>query len=251
MSPRRRVLTALAAALVSGAPKPFAAARGANALSVEGPSGLQLDDGRTAKLLGYVVPGDLSPTPTERSRVAAVRARLSELLAHKIVLEPLGEDRLGRLEVLARTEDGRLVPELILEEGLAWAWPDGVDAAIARVLLAAEARARAARRGLWADAELGEQDARGIAPEPIRFVVAVGTVVRSGQSARFLYLDLGPERRRDLVVRVPAAALPAFRRMGLRAERLLGRRLRVRGWLFPAPGPTIEIDDPLSLEVVE
>ncbi|MDW8341168.1 MAG: thermonuclease family protein [Geminicoccaceae bacterium] len=252
---RRGFSAALAAsalaALARGRRPARAAPIDAAVAEVEGPDRLRFGDGRIARLLGYVVPGDLSPAPADLSRALRTKARLAELAAQGLRFEILGEDRYGRLEALARTPDGRLVAELFVEEGLAWAWADGLPAPAGRLLLAAEERARKARRGLWAEPALAEQDARGIAPEPIRFVVAVGRVHRIGRGALFFYVDLGPDRRSDLALRIPERAAPAFRRAGLAPERLEGKRLRVRGWLFATRGPTIETEDPLSVEVLE
>lgn len=252
----RRCLLGVGAACAAGGaffpPARVAAGAGPPGIAaVPGPDRLRLADGRIARLLGYVVPGDLSPTPPALSFVEPVRARLAALVeAGGLALEVLGEDRYARLEVVARTAEGRLVPAILVEEGLAWAWADGLPLAQGRLLLEAEGRARAVARGLWAEPALGEQEARGIRPEPIRFVVAVGTVARIGRGERFLYLDLGPDRRRDLSLRIPTAALAGFRKAGLRLDRLEWRKLRVRGWLFEARGPMIESEDALSIEVL-
>ncbi|MCS6779026.1 MAG: thermonuclease family protein [Geminicoccaceae bacterium] len=251
----RRQLLEAAAPLAAAALLPLhARAARADALAVaavEGPDRLRLEDGRIARLLGYVVPGDLSPAPPALSFVEPVRRRLASLVeAGGLALEVVGVDRYERVEVVARSAEGRLVAAVLVEEGLAWAWADGLPLTIGRALLEAEGRARAAGRGLWALPSLAEQEARGIAAEPVRFVVAVGTVARIGRGERFLYLDLGPDRRGDLSVRIPTGALSAFRKAGLRPDRLEGRRLRVRGWLFAARGPMIETEDPLSIEVL-
>ncbi|MCL6608827.1 MAG: thermonuclease family protein [Geminicoccaceae bacterium] len=145
---------------------------------VEGPDRLRLADGRIVRLLGLVVPGDLSPAPAGPERVAAARRRLEELVAAgPLELEGLGEDRLGRVLGKVRTADGRLFQRELVAAGLAWAFPDGLDRASARELLAAEAEARAARRGLWAEPSLAVQDAARVTAEPVRFAVVEGEVV--------------------------------------------------------------------------
>jgi micrococcal nuclease len=245
---RRGLLLALAAALLAG---PARARERVSGAVVDGPDRLRLADGRIVRLLGLVVPGDLAPAPDGPERVAAARRRLEELLAEgPLDLEALGEDRLGRVLGKARTADGRLVQRELVAAGLAWAFPDGLDRASAGELLAAEAEARAARRGLWAEPSLAVQDADRVAAEPPRFAVVEGTVARIGRSEAFGYLDFGAGRR-DFTVRIPAAALPAFRRAGLEPDRLAGRRLRVRGWLFEAGGAMMEVEEALQIEVLE
>jgi micrococcal nuclease len=245
---RRGLLLALAAALLAGP------ARGGERVSgavVDGPDRLRLADGRIVRLLGLVVPGDLAPAPDGPERVAAARRRLEELVAAgPLELDVLGEDRLGRVLGRVRTADGRLVQRELVAAGLAWAFPDGLDRASAGELLAAEAEARAARRGLWAEPSLAVQNADRVTAEPLRFAVVEGRVARIGRSEAFGYLDFGAGRR-DFTVRIPAAALANFRRAGLEPDRLAGRRLRVRGWLFEAGSAMMEVEEALQIEVLE
>ena len=245
---RRGLLLALAAAPLAGP------ARGGERVSgavVDGPDRLRLADGRIVRLLGLVVPGDLAPAPDGPERVAAARRRLEELVAAgPLELDVLGEDRLGRVLGRVRTADGRLVQRELVAAGLAWAFPDGLDRASAGELLAAEAEARAARRGLWAEPSLAVQNADRVTAEPLRFAVVEGRVARIGRSEAFGYLDFGAGRR-NFTVRIPAAALANFRRAGLEPDRLAGRRLRVRGWLFEAGSAMMEVEEALQIEVLE
>ncbi len=245
----RRALLAGLLALLGTAP---ALGEPAAGVRVAGPRMLQLEDGRTVLLAGVVVPGELWPAPGGPERVAAAAALLAErLAAGDPELEPLAGDRYGRILALARAADGGLLQEALVEAGLAYAFPDGLPQATARALLAAEARARAAGRGLWAVPDLAEQPAARVAAEPPRFAVVTGRIVAVGRSEAFTWLNFGADRRQDLTVRIPAAALRAVRRGGLDPARLEGRRVRVRGWLFAAGGAMIEVDDALQLEVLE
>lgn len=244
---RRGLLLGLAATLVV---KGAAAGERVARASVEGPDRLRLEDGRLVRLLGIVVPGDLSPAPAERAHAA--QRRLEDLVtAGPLELEIRGEDRLGR--VLARVWDaeGRLLQHELVAAGLAWAFPEGLDRESARALLAAEAEAREARRGLWADPDLAVQDATRIAADPLRFAVVEGRVARVGRSEAFTWLDFGEGRRRDFTVRIPAAARRSFRRAGLDPDQLAGRRLRVRGWLFASGGAMMEVEEAVHVEVLE
>ncbi len=245
---RRTVLVGLLALLAAGA----AAAEAGAGARVVGPRLLELADGRRVLLAGVVVPGELWPAPGGGDRVEAARALLGERLSiGPPELEPLAHDRYGRLLALARAADGRLLQEALVEAGLAYAFPDGLPPSAARDLLATEARARTAGRGLWAVPELAEQPAARVAAEPPRFAVVTGRVEAVGRSEAFTWLNFGADRRQDLTVRIPAASLRAVRRGGLDPARLEGRRVRVRGWLFAAGGAMIEVEDALQVEVLE
>ena len=80
------------------------------------------------------------------------RRRNKELvLTRKVRLEfgPRREDPYGRLLAYVYLEDGRLVNEILLEEGLAWLY-DWKGLRLRRRLLLAQRRALSGRRGLWA-----------------------------------------------------------------------------------------------------
>ena len=139
---RRPLLLALAAGRVAEAA--FGAdpvlAEDLAIAAVEGPSLLRLADGRRLRLSGIVVPGELSPAADGEARARAATSRLEALLARgSLAIEIHGQDRLGRLAALVRTGDGRTVQEILLHEGLAWAFCDGLPEPLGRAFLAAEA----------------------------------------------------------------------------------------------------------------
>jgi len=105
---------------------------------------VRTDDGRTVKvrLAAIDAPERGQPFGTK------ARDRLAAMTMGKVVtIRDRGEDRYGR--TLADIEvDGRDVGRQIVSEGLAWHYRRFSDD---QELAAAEAAARAARNGLWAD----------------------------------------------------------------------------------------------------
>lgn len=83
-------------------------------------------------------------------RQARERTR-SLLVGRKVAVKPLSRDRYGRLVADLTSADGVDVATSLTEEGLAWWYVK--YAPTATHLNRAEAAARAARRGLWADAQ--------------------------------------------------------------------------------------------------
>lgn len=202
---------------------------------------LRLTDGGEVTLDGIVVPPRLDP---------GARARLAALAAEAdVTLQASGVDRHGRAMVRALGAGGDLADRLVAE-GLAYAAP-GAAAEQLRRRLALEAQARDERRGLWADPELALQDARRVRAEPARFAVVDGRISRTGAGDRWIYLNFGDDRRVDFTVRFAAAQAASFRRAGLDAKKLEGRRVRARGWLSSQDGPMIELSTPLQIEVIE
>ena len=78
-----------------------------------------------------------------------------------------------------------------------------------------------------------------------------GRVRAVARAAEFVYLNFGEDWRRDFTVRADARDAARFARQGLDLERLEGREIVVRGLLFEANGPMIELAHPAQIEVME
>ena len=147
-----------------------------------------------------------------------------------------------------------------------WLQAELVEAGAARVmrhadnragmaeLLAIEARARAAGRGLWSERQFAvrDPDPDALAQDEGSLQLVEGRIVeatrlRNGR----LYLNFGSDYRTDFTVSVEAADMPAFEAAGLDAAMLESRRVRVRGWVEMDNGPMIRIDHPERIEVLE
>lgn len=83
------------------------------------------------------------------------KKRLGKLVARKHVrIEVLDTDRYGRNVALVRTADGTLANEEMVRAGLAWVYDEYCTRDdICQPLRTAQAEARTAGRGLWADSE--------------------------------------------------------------------------------------------------
>lgn len=136
---------------------------------------------------------------------------------------------MGRLE----NPGGESLQEALLRAGLAvLSRPDAPPA-----LLAAEAQARTARRGLWAGGGFPmtteETDFRE------GFATVTFTVHRADMAAGYLYLNTEEDWRRDFTVRVAEDDLTAI--FGGEVPALAGCTLEVRGHLFFYGGQMIEV----------
>ena len=153
-----------------------------------------------------------------------------------------GRDRWGRVPgrvILAA--DGTDLATLLVQEGLALVDVGGADGLCRPDLLAQEAPARAARRGIWSAVPLSADDPQAVAARAGRFAVIEGRVVGVGERARWTYLNFGRDFSRDFAVSISRRNWEAMRRAGLSAEALTGRRVRVRGIVEIRRAPGIEI----------
>jgi hypothetical protein len=218
--------------------------------AVLGADEIGLADGRSLRLAGVQVPaeGEAGMAPTAEILAGWIAGRT-------LILEPVPPplDRHGRLRAQARTAGGRrwLQGELV-GQGLALVAPaPDVPASVLADLLAIERAARAARRGLWAAGRHGPLPAERATAGMGDYVLVTGRVRSVAPAQSFVYLNFGDDWRRDFTVRATKARARSFTREGLDLARLAGRNLLVRGWLFAANGPMIELVHPAQIEVAE
>ena len=238
------LLALLPPSAAAAAPCPLVAVGAAKVAAVRDGRTLLLADGRELRLAAIEV--------TEQSRAA-----LQALAAGRALrLAKLGpdRDRYGRLVAFAFAGSSQQsVQEMLLEDGQARVSARVGDKACADALLAAEARARAARRGLWADpnfAPLAAENWRRLQGERGRFALVEGKVLSVRESGGTIYVNFGRRWTRDFSVIILHRNARSFAAAGLAPKALEGQRVRVRGWLERRRGPVIEADAPEQIELV-
>jgi micrococcal nuclease len=239
-NPRRRSLALLALALTLAAPPAAADGRPTVVAADE----LRLADGRGVRLAGVHVP------PADEA-MAALAGWLGQG-SPSLEPEPPPLDRHGRLRAQVRTAGGIWLQGELVRQGMAVVAPMAdVPAAALEELLGLERAARGEHRGLWATGASGPWPAARVAAEPGDYVLVRGRVRAVARAAEFVYLNFGEDWRRDFTVRADARDAARFARQGLDLERLEGREIVVRGLLFEANGPMIELAHPAQIEVME
>ena len=200
---------------------------------------LRLQDGREIRLAG------IEPVTTEKSNRGS--AALSAIVANRNVTlsgEDDTPDRYGRQPAFAFI-DGSDTPVqgvlLAQGEALVSGTVTGKDCAAA--LLAAEAEARRAKRGIWADpAAIKNAESPGDILAGIgRFAVVEGKVLSVRQARATTYLNFGRNWTRDFAVTISRRMIGAFEAAGTSLKSLENRRIRVRGWVEARSGPRIEV----------
>lgn len=209
---------------------------------------LELEDGRVLRLAGLLAPRAGEPF------FAQARAGMEDLAAgRKVVVSggPPRRDRWDRLVVQAEDDTGRWLQGEALRRGLARVatWPD--ERARATDMLAAEAEARVAGRGLWAEPAYRPLRAEAVRARDGAFHLVEGRVVKVAETRGKTYLNFGADWRTDFTVVLDAASRRLFVAAGRDPATLEGRLVRVRGWLESWNGPLIEASHPEQIEVLE
>jgi hypothetical protein len=118
-------------------------------------------------------------------------------------------------------------------------------------LLEYERTARASGLGLWAAAPTIDADAQALRAIPGAFALVEGTVLSIGRRERTVYLNFGNDWSTDFTVSFSAADANRFEEAGGSLDALIGRRVRIRGWLTQRDGPWISVDHPEQIEVLD
>jgi hypothetical protein len=220
---------------------------------------LTLEDGCLLKIAGLDPP---RPTPDDPDLDVNSSVKLADSLVGKDVAFRLLEtrrDRWGRLaaEVFApmgdATSPARPVAQAVIEAGLARFEPGAAARQCRTALLAAEASARAAALGLWADpyyAVIAAGDHDGFAEKAGTSVIVEGRVIGVDRSAYRTTLLFGPRRGWDFSVTILQRNTKIFGAAGVDFESFKGRMIRVRGLLDMRFGPQVEVSGPDEIETI-
>jgi endonuclease YncB( thermonuclease family) len=197
----------------------------------------RLEDGREIRLAG------IEPVATEKS--SDISALSAVLVGREVTLrgEDDSPDRYGRQAAfvfLAASDTA--VQAVLLAQGDALVSADVTDKACAAILTAAEAAARQAKRGTWADpAAIKNTESPGDILAGIgRFTVVEGKVLSVRQAGATTYLNFGRNWTRDFAVTISRRMIASFEAAGIALKSLENRRIRVRGWVEARGGPRIE-----------
>ena len=205
----------------------------------------RLQDGREIRLAGI--------EPVTSQKTAANRsAALSAILTGRDVIVRADDDtpdRYGREAALVFltsseiTPAEKLVQAELLMQGEALVSASVTDKECASVLMEAEAAARQAKRGIWADPTVikNTESPGDILAGIGRFMLVEGNVLSVRQAGATTYLNFGRNWTRDFAVTIPRQALGNLSAAGLVPKSLENKRIRVRGFVEAHTGPRIEV----------
>lgn len=212
---------------------------------------IRLADGRKVLLSGIDVPrsaagGAVSPYAPEAK---AALVRLTK--GGSITLSHLGSpSKSGWTRAQIFTGSGVWVQGALVAEGFARVrtFPDRRECASA--LLAREAKARLAKRGLWG---LSVYSVRGVdtaGQAKGSFGLVEGVVAEAANVGGRLFLNFGDDYRTDFTVHVKPNDVALFAQSGLDLQSMEGKTIRVRGYIRERNGPVIDAAIPEQIELI-
>jgi len=213
------------------------------------------DDGLAVKMEGIRLPSakaDRAPgTYTDQAYGMALqmtRGRSVTLTA----VEPK-QDRYDRVRAQIftnSTANQTWVQQHLLELGLARVAlsPDRTECSAE--LYATEAEARAAHRGLWAAPAYAIRSPDNVRGDIGTFQVVEGRVISVAITNGRAYLNFGNDWKSDLTATISPGDMKTFDAMGVDPRGYEGKLVRVRGVIQQANGPSIDVANPQSVEVL-
>mgnify|MGYP001216192621 CR=1 FL=1 len=246
----------MAAAVFAGPVPPCAGRPVATAVAVrtEKPELLILQTGAAVRLEGIRLPDaalDRAPRSVERQATAALGKLIRKKRLALYAAQPY-RDRYGRMRVQAFDESGVWLQVALLAAGWARADPAPDRGECMAEFYAAEAEARAARRGLWAFPAYAVRTPDNVGADVGTFQIVTGRVLDADIQNGRAFLNFGEDWKNDFTITISPEDLRRFKRMHPRPPtplRYLGEIVRARGIVESYNGPEIEVGSPWQIEI--
>lgn len=227
---------------------------GAAAIMRIEPNGvLVMTDGRALKLEGIRLPNaaqDHAPQSLSDQAKSELEglAKGRAVAVHAVYPK---EDRYDRVRGQIFTEDGLWLQLDLLKKGLARVEITPDRGECYRELYAAEAEARQARVGLWANPSYALRAPETVKSDVGTFQLVVGRVASASESDGKVYLEFGQDWRRDFFVVIGPDDVKTFKWMGVDPMNYGGKLVRVRGLVQARGGPAIAVGNPKQIELLQ
>ena len=222
---------------------------------------LQLDSGEQVRLIGLlpirIFQNATNPTAKNLNKLARKMLEIlrREVLGKQIILRQKGRkyDRYDRLLAHVFTPDGQWMQGLLLRQGLARSFSYADNHVCMKEMLALEDRARTKRRGLWAHRIFqphAATQAKQIMHKRYRFALVEGRISQIADRRKWLFLNFGDNWRDDFTIAIKKKYKRRIERKGVDLLKLMGQRVRVRGWIERWNGPLIKVTHIEQIEVL-
>ena len=214
---------------------------------------LVLRDGRAVHLEGIRFPHGGQDRAPSIVAAQAFDAITKMVRGHTVDVSsvPPKEDRYDRVRGQVFSDDEQWVQTALLKRGLARVdiSPDRDECAAE--LYAAEAGARAANRGLWAQTAYRVRTPGALGGDTGTFQIVQGRVLTADVKGGRAYIDFGADWKTDFTVTIAPEDMAKFRKDGLDPRDYAGKTIRVRGIVQQFNGPEIEIANPKQIELLQ
>lgn len=195
----------------------------------------------------YTLDGDRAPYFDE------ARASLSRVLENApFEIAEMHQTTRWRAQIIYahRPDGGASLQELLIAAGAARVAPHTDKNDIIEKLLALEAEARGARKGLWSLNTYAIVDATHAEGAIGAFHLVEGVVLRAHKTRSRFYLNFGEDYRTDFTASVKSSLYRKWASDGDDLASFEGVRVRMRGFVKSINGPSIELTHRKQIEIL-
>lgn len=230
-------------------------------IDVVSPYTILLANGRIARLSGIEIPNALAEEPGEWAVTA--RDILKDLIEGQRVSlyqtkkKDWGQNnRMGHMLVHIQRhnqnkDDQAWTQGVLLSLGLARVRTSMRNPEMAVQMYALEAKARAEKIGLWADERFAVLTPETAESHIGKFAIIEGPIKSVTLKKNRIFMNFGGNWRDDFTVTIPSEGKRGFSKLNLDPLGWGGKTVRVRGYLESINGPSLEIDHPAAIELLE
>ncbi|MGW8310264.1 MAG: thermonuclease family protein [Thiogranum sp.] len=209
-----------------------------------------LDDNTRVRLIGINAPEVAHDGKPAQPLANRARDQLRALLrehGNRVTLldgrQP--QDQYGRTLAHLWLPDGTDVTAELLVKGLGWLVAIPPNTRFIECRKEAEAQARKARRGVWAEGVYAAQPSDSLSPRTGGFQRVRGQVTRVSRGGGATWVNL----EGDFAIRIPDQDLKEFTERP--SARWIGRELEVRGWVYKVRGQLrVTVGHPANLQLL-
>lgn len=220
---------------------------------------ITLKDGKIVRLSAIDVPGLRGAEPDDNALLAF--QLIQKLLPNgtEVALYQTRDAKAGRTNRMGQTlahlhleKDNIWLQGALLSVGLARAMPTEANPQMIREMLALETKARAEKKGIWADnSPYRLYRDTGLTGKTGTVQVVEGKVLKAASVKNNLYLNFGSDWRTDFTVRVTPETRRQLSRAGIDPMALTGKTIRARGYIEEYNGPMITLETIHHLEILD
>ncbi|WP_120498531.1 thermonuclease family protein [Kiloniella sp. EL199] len=214
---------------------------------------LRLADDKIIKLAGLLL-----PTPQDCERLTAVCPVVEQLTRYLettlgqqqvyIASNSLSLDRNDRLLTQVKNREGHWIQKEILEKGYGRVMTTTATSADLKEMLRIENQARQSQSGIWRLKAFQVLQTDNLNNKTDRFQIIEGTIQKTAEVRGTIYLNFGQDWRKDFTIKLEKNQRLSFTNKGKDLLDMIGKRVRIRGWLFWENGPMISLYRPEQLE---
>lgn len=217
----------------------------------------QLDSGEILRLSGIDLPDYTLERPGPYSLLAM--EVLNDLLSGQAVtLYQTPDKKRGRtnrmkhtLAHIERTDNKVWAQGMVIKLGLARVRTSASNPELATAMYALEREARAQKTGIWSQPQYAPRTPENLENAIGSVQIVKGRVHSTAINNNRIYINFGPDWRRDFTLTIAPEDKNIFYRAGIDPLSWSSKIIEARGWIDEYNGPSMDLTHPEAVQIIE